>query len=95
MKNCINYNFELIDLLIPSKTSIKKICNLVDKRNLFIISIVRFIIYIYLILIYKQFYKKYNSNFVYNSLFILFYSIITTAAIINLLLIYYIKQKKI
>ena len=64
MKNCINYNFELIDLLIPSKTNIKKICNLVDKRNLFIISIVRFIIYIYIILIYKQFYKKYNSNFV-------------------------------
>jgi hypothetical protein len=95
MKNCINYNFELMDLLIPSKTSIKKICNLNDKRNLFMISVIRFIIYIYLILIYKKIYKKYNTNFVFNSLFILFYSIITTITIINLLIIYYIKQKTI
>ena len=95
MKNCINYNFELIDLLIPSKKIIKKICNLNDKRNLFMISVIRFIIYIYLILIYKKIYKKYNTNFVFNSLFILFYSIITTITIINLLIIYYIKQKTI
>jgi hypothetical protein len=95
MKDCINYNFDIKDLIIPSRTNLKKICNLDDKRNLFIVSIIRFIIYIYLILIFKQFYKKYNNNFVFNSLFILFYSILATSTILNMLLIYYIKQKSI
>ena len=35
MKDCINYNFDIKDLIIPSRTNLKKICNLDDKRNLF------------------------------------------------------------
>ena len=95
MSKCINYEITIRDLIIPSKVNLVKICNLKDKRNLFIVSVIRFIIFIYINILFKIFYKRYNKNIIFKSLLLLLYSIIVTLTIINMVLIYYVYQKDI
>jgi len=95
MNECNNYKIKIRDLIIPSKINLVKICSLEDKRNLFIISIFRFIIFIYINILFKIYYKKYSKNIIFKSLLLLLYSIIATLTIINMVLIYYIYKKDI
>mgnify|MGYP001353501483 CR=1 FL=1 len=93
--NCSIYKFNMKDLLIPNKLILNNICKLKDKRNLFIISIIRFIIYIYLNIIFNNIYNYLKDNFALRIILYIFYSILLTSTIINFIIIYQIYKKKL
>jgi hypothetical protein len=45
---CVNYNYNLIDLVFPSKHIYQELCSSYDKTKLFLMSTIRLILYIIL-----------------------------------------------
>jgi hypothetical protein len=96
MKNkCSKYKFNFKHLFIPSKLILNKICNIEDKRNLFIVSIIRLIIYVYINIIFNNIYHYLKSNIVMKILLYIIYSILLTSSFINLIIIFLVYKKKI
>ena len=96
MKNkCSKYKFNFKHLLIPSKLILNKVCNIEDKRNLFIVSVIRLIIYVYIHIIFNNIYHYLKSNIVMKILLYIIYSILLTSTLINLVIIYQIYRKRI
>ena len=46
--SCVNYDYNLIDLVVPSKHIYQELCSSYDKTKLFLISTIRLILYIIL-----------------------------------------------
>lgn len=93
--DCRIYEFNIKHLLIPNKLILNNICKLEDKRNLFIVSVIRFIIYIYLNIIFNNIYDYLKDNIALRIILYIFYSILLTSTIINLIIIYQIYRKSI
>ena len=96
MKNkCSKYKFNFKHLFIPSKIIFNNVCNIEDKRNLFIVSVVRLIIYIYINIIFNNIFYFLKSNMVMKLFLYIIYSILLTTTLINLVIIFQVYRKKI
>ncbi len=96
MKNkCSKYKFDFKHIFFPSKFIFDRLCKIEDKRNLFIISIVRLILYIYINIIFNNIFYYLKSNIILKLFLYIIYSILITTTLINLVIIFQVYRKKI
>lgn len=96
MKNkCSKYEFDFKHIFFPSKLILDRLCKIEDKRNLFIVSVIRLIVYIYLNIIFNNIFYYLKSNIVLKLFLYIIYSILLTTTLINLVIIFQVYRKKI
>ena len=86
---CNNYKFKFNNLFIPDKSIIYNYCSIENKRTQFIVSICRFIVYIYLSIILSNIHNNIKSEAT-NIILLILKIILYTFTGINLLLVYHV-----
>lgn len=87
--DCIDYKYMWWHFLIPSLDSIKKVCISFDKTEMFLVSLIRTFVYIYLFLIIKDHKQFIKHGIKYGILYGL-----VTIIIINIIVLVYVILKK-
>ena len=89
INKCNNYKFKFNNLFFPDKSIIFNYCSIENKRTQFIVSICRFIIYVYLSIILNNIHTNITSDAIKITVLILKIILFIFTAI-NFLLIYHV-----
>ena len=93
--NCVNYNYKWYHAIIPSLDEFRYLCKSYDKTNLFLINLIRVIIYVYFaFLLYYYGYITYDYR--YDTKFVFFISVIMILfSCISLMIVVTFKTQKL